>query len=171
MLAALTGWQPAISTSKLTQTRIPARRFRSSHAPLSTQNKPENAPKKNKLNRFKAFLPAFVFCDSLMLKSFSPEWRFSGTVEDKRCCFWWQHNLILKLKTLGMQVAAQAVFFIMPGGQFKSLRSLNCPSCLGHLHSKRAKHGGEQPLYWWPCQKVNFTAVCWLNGPRVTNVA
>lgn len=36
-----------------------------------------------------------------------------------------------------MRVAAQAVF-IMPGGQFKSLRSLNCPSCLDHLHSKRA---------------------------------
>lgn len=70
-----------------------------------------------------------------------------------------------------MQVATQAVF-IMPAGQFKSLRSLNCPICLDHLHSKRTTtEESQRLLYWWPCQEANFTAPCWLNGSHVTNVA
>lgn len=54
-----------------------------------------------------------------------------------------------------MQVAAQAVF-IPPAGQFRSLRSLNCPSCLDHLHSKGDSRGGEQAFVLVAMSKSQF---------------
>lgn len=74
--------------------------------------------------------------DSLVFLKIS-SWRsfqfFRPLQNTNGAVFVFRHNLCLR----GI---CKWVFklFIMPGGHFKSLRSLNCPSCLDHLHCKRA---------------------------------
>lgn len=56
-------------------------------------------------------------------------------------------------------------FFIVPAGQFKSLRSPNCPSCLAHLHSKRAARGGEWAFVLVAMSKSQFYSAAMSQWP------
>lgn len=76
----------------------------------------------------------------------------------KHCIFEWRVKL----------------FFYHAWRQFEVLKasSLNCPSCLDHLHEKRTRCTQESGLCaGGHVKEGHFTARHWLNGPQVTNVA